>query len=192
MTRFSSLAATAMFAALFAAPANAQSISEGAAIADNAERLACFDSYTLRQPAPASPPAAAGFPAAPAAVVPVTPVPATPVPAARTSAAPATVVDEGAASAALALPPGSPLSDDRKTEGLFEVRAIREVGRGQFLVLLANGQAWRQTEGEVRRFPENADGLVAKIVPGLLGSHRLTLRDARRQYARNVLVRRLR
>ena len=188
MTRFSSLAATAMLAALLAAPASAQTSSQGisdcAAIADNAERLACFDRYT--RPAEAAPLA--------------TPAPAPrpdPVPPAVT--APVADAPSGAADAIVersqtpALPSETILDDGRRTEGTFAVRAIREVGRGQFLVLLNNGQAWRQTQGELRRFPESAAGLSAKLTSGLFGSHRLTLEDARgKQYARSVLVKRLR
>ena len=170
-----------------AAPSLESAIGACSGQPDNTARLACYDAVAAQLKSAAVPtaPALAAQPArAPAPVAQIAPVPAAPVapapaavsaPAVKPPAAPTALAEFGAES--LAQPAreaaGQPEPLDEIKSGVTEVYFT---SWGRFIVTLANGQMWRQIDGDTghARFKKTGGDTVT-ISRGFLASYNLVV-----------------
>ena len=58
------------------------------------------------------------------------------------------------------------------------VREVRQDPYGKLIVVLNDGQVWRQTDSRRVRTPRNTDGLTVNIERGAMGSYFMSLGDS--------------
>lgn len=150
-------------ATLLALPASAQTVASQIqacqAIADAQARLACYDRVSHGQPVPSAPP-----PSAPQAYAP------------PPAAAPNYTTQFGEEEVGVV----SPAHQLR-----FIISAITDYKvdlRGKFTVSLANGQVWKQIEGDVTVALPRISATRVRIERGLLGSFNLTFNGMKPEY----------
>jgi hypothetical protein len=164
------------------------------AVADNAQRLACYDRI-YASPAPqtatqARDPAAAETAGAASSVN--VPPPATAAPAARPLSASVTVAPEadtvaqfGRSAAQRRISAGQPTLPQKLESITGTVTELHREANGEFVVALDNSQVWRQIELDSRAWPEKGDTVT--IRRALLGSFLLVTPDHRATRVHRIL-----
>ena len=182
-----------------------KAFGECAAVHDSAARLACYDSLASRMKAASAPAEQPAPPVAAATVTPSAPpgagevaTPAPPVAAAAPTPAPAeqeswfgrnvgSVFDTSPEQqttpekfGADQMPPPEPAQSSAPQEIdsiTAQVSDVAFTAFGKFIVILDNGQIWRQIEGDsdVAHFKKNPADNTVTITRGAIGSYNLTI-----------------
>lgn len=159
----------ASFALLLSLPAAAQTMTSQLqacqAIGDAQQRLACFDRISRGLP---------GVPAAPAA--PYAPAPYT-APRAAAPANQQTYSNQFGEEAMGVMQPSH-----RLRYIVSDIADYKLDLRGKFLVTLANGQAWKQIDGDTTRAPMRITARRVRIERALLGSYNLVFNDMKPEF----------
>lgn len=180
-------------------------LGQCAAMKDDAARLACYDALAPRAKAAIAPPVAAAPPMETSPPTNVATAPNPPAPPSEASAAPppeeqeswfgrnigsifATPPEQQTTAekfGADKLPPPpseiAPNAQPQELDSITEnVSDVAFTPFGKFIIVLKNGQIWRQIEGDSEQayFRKNAADNMVTISRGLLGSYNLKINDS--------------
>ena len=75
----------------------------------------------------------------------------------------------------------------------FTVIRVANPRSGRAMIMMENGQVWKQTDGDRKRFPDAEDGgVTAEIRPASFGSFLMTVSEGGRKRVRGMRVERIR